>query len=166
MRRIPVMICASLLLLCSAHADDPKPAPDPALLKAEKALRAVLADVEPAPSFEFPDYSQTLVVKYRTRKFMVHTTSMIGKHSQKAREVEGPSYLGFQLEMHLQKAGTVNQAVVPQTLRRPYWETALDVTVIPGTDKQFYWSLSYGSRVQRDLLKLVKDAIKNLAKKG
>ena len=113
MKRVRALICASLVSLCSAHAEDPNAGPAPALLKAEKALRAVLADVDPEPLFEYSEHSESLVVKYRTRKFMVHSTTKTGKHSEKAIEVEGPSYQGFQLKIHLQDAGTVNQAVVP-----------------------------------------------------
>ena len=166
MKRVSVLICASLVLLGFAHAEDPNTGPAPALLKAEKALRAVLADVDPEPLFEYSEHSESLVVKYRTRKFMVHSTTKTGKHSEKAIEVEGPSYQGFQLKIHLQKAGTVNQAKVPQTLRRPYWRMDLDVTLIPATDKQFYWGLSYGTRVNKDLLKQVKEAINGLGKRG
>ena len=162
MKPIRILICASLVSLCSAQAEDPDAGPAPALLKAEKALRAALGDLDPEPSFEYSEHSESLIVKYRTRKFMVHTTTKSGRHSDKAIEVEGPSYQGFQLDIHLQEAGTINQAVVPQTIRRPYWQTDLDVTPLPGTDKQLYWGLSYGSRVSQDLLTQVKDAIKSL----
>ncbi len=165
MKRVSVLICASLVLLGFAHAEDPNTGPAPALLKAEKALRAVLADVDPEPLFEYSEHSESLIVKYRTRKFMVHRTTKIGKHSEKAIEVEGPSYQGFLLKIHLQNAGTVNQAVVPQTIRRPYWTMDLDVTLIRATDKQLYWALSYGSRVNKDLLKQIRHAIKSLDKR-
>jgi len=166
MKRVCALVFGWLVLLCSAHADDPKSGPAPALLKAEKTLRAVLVDVDPAPLFEFSEHSESLVVKYRTRKFMVHSTTKTGKHSEEAIEVEGPSYQGFQLKIHLQKAGTINQAEVPQTIRRPYWKTDLDVTLIPATDKQLYWGLSYGTRVDKPLLKQVKEAINSLGKEG
>ncbi len=165
MKRVRGLICASLVSFCSAHAEDPNAGPAPGLLKAEKAVRAVLADVNPEPLFEYSEHSESLVVKYRTRKFMVHSTTMTGKHSEKAIEVEGPSYQGFQLKIHLQDAGTVNQAKVPQTIRRPYWTMDLDVTLIRATDKQLYWALSYGSRVNKDLLKQVKHAINSLDKR-
>jgi hypothetical protein len=135
------------------------------LARVEKALRSALADLDPEPSFEYPRDTKSLVVKHQTRKFMIHSVSMIGKYSQKVHEEDGPSYKGFMLRLHLQKAGFVNQAVVPQTIRRPYWRTDLDVTVIKGTDKQLYWGLSYGSRVDRKLLKKVKSVVNALGKK-
>lgn len=159
MKQVSLLILASLPVLFSADAEDPTAGPAPSLLRVEEALRAALADADPGPFFEYPQHAKSLVVKYRTRKFMVHSRTKSGKHSEKAREVEGPSYKGFLLTVRLQKVGTPNQAVVPQTLASPYWRTDLDFTPIPGTDKQLYTILSYGTRVNKNLLKQVKEAI-------
>ena len=160
MAHVSMLLCVSLRLLCSGYGEDSRVDMAPALVKVEQTLRTVLADVDPQPVFEYQSDGQSLVVKYRVRKFMVHSTTKMGKHSEKAHEVDGPSYKGFLLKVDLQEAGDVNQARVPQTLRRPYWMTAIDVTPIPASDKQIFWGLSYGSRADKDLLKKVKEALK------
>jgi|GEM_PF-3319827 len=159
MKPATALICTLFLLPCHARAEDPPPKPDPVLLKAEESLRAVLADIDPEPSFEYPKHTKSLIVKYRTRKFMIHHGSKIGKYSEKAHEVEGPSYMGFMLKIHVQKAGFVNQPCVPQTIREPYWRTDLNVTAVKNADKQLYWALSLGSQVDQNHLKLVRGAI-------
>lgn len=145
--------------------DDTKAArkPDPILLKTEKALRSALAKVGNELSFEFPAHTRSLVVKYRIRKFMVHDRSKTGEVSVDAHERVGPSFRGFLLRAHVQKKGTVNQAVVPQTIREPYWQTDLDVVEVAGTDWQLYWALSYGTRTDKSLLRSVRNAITGLS---
>ncbi len=162
MRQVAVLICGLFLLPCHTRAEDQAPKPDPVFRKAEESLRAALVDIDPRPSFEYPKHAKSLFVKYRTRKFMIHNGSMTGEYSEKAHEEEGPSYRGFMLKVHLQKAVAVNQAVVPQTLRRPYWRTDLNITTVDGTDQQFYWGLSYGNRVDQSHLKRIRSAINAL----
>jgi hypothetical protein len=144
------------LSLGQVHAGTAKP--DPALEAAATALRALC---KAHASFSTRG-SQSLLVKYKTRKFMVHGMSMIGEHNQEAHEEEGPRYNGFLLSIHLQEAGTVMAAVVPQTIRRPYWQTDLDV-VVCGAGKQLYWALSYGASTGPAVLKQVRDALGGLA---
>jgi purine nucleosidase len=162
MRCIRFLCCAVALALAigQAHAGTAKP--DPALEAAETALRAALQELAPQPSFEYARASGALLVKYKTRKFMVYGMSMIGEYNQEAREEEGPQYNGFLLSIHLQEAGTVNAPVVPQTIRRPYWQTDLDI-VVCGRGKQLYWALSYGTSTSPAILKQVRDALQGLA---
>jgi hypothetical protein len=164
MKIISLIIFTLFLSLCFARAADTIPQSDPVLLKAEMSIRLALADIDPEPLFEYPKHTKSLIIKYRTRKFMIHNGSMIGKYSKKAHEEEGPGYKGFMLAIHLQKAGTVNQAEVPQTIQGPYWKTDLNITVAKGTNKQLYWGLSYGNRVDSKLLKRVRSAINALGK--
>ena len=165
MKQILLMVYMLALVTTQANAEEGKIERDPVLLKVEKSLRSALAQVVPEPSFEYPAYSKSLVVKHRTRKFMVHGRTKSGKISEKAHEVEGPSYKGFMLRVHLQKAGTVNQARVPFTSREPYWRTDLNITEVAETDKQLYWALSYGTRVDKELLRKVDETVKGLGKK-
>jgi hypothetical protein len=139
---------------------------DPVLSLAEKAIKSSLAISDPnlMLTFEYPKHSKSLVVKYKTRKFMIHSGSKIGRYSEKAHEEEGPSYQGFLLSLHLQKKGTVNQAVVPQTIRQPYWRTDLNVTIVDKSDCQLYWGLSYGSRTDEKLLAIVRKAMNSIGR--
>ena len=61
-----------------------------------------------------------------------------------AQDVKSASDV-FLLRIHAQDKGTVNQAVVPQTIRQPYWRTDLDVAVVPDTGHQLYCALAYPS---------------------
>jgi hypothetical protein len=147
-------------------ADNAIPQRDPVLSLAEKAIKSAVAISDPnlMLTFEYPKHSKSLVVKYKTRKFMIHSGSKIGKYSEKAHEEEGPSYQGFLLRLHIQKKGTVNQAIVPQTIRQPYWRTDLNVTIVDKSDRQLYWGLSYGSRTDEKLLAIVRKAVNSIGR--
>jgi len=106
--------------------------------------------------------SSSLIISYRKRKFMVHPSLMTGERSEKAIEMDGPDYRGFILRLFLEPAGTINQAETPQTLIEPYWKTYLDVSIIKDTDKQFYWSLSYGNRTSKALIDSLIKAVKSV----
>jgi hypothetical protein len=136
--------------------------PEPVLLQVEKALRRALAGLDEEVTFRYEVHSPSLTVKYRTRTFMVHGGSKTGAFSEELREEEGPDLRGFLLRVHAQDKGTVNQAEVPQTIRRPYWHTDLDVTAVAGTDRQLYWALSYVAGTDRGLLKKIGEAIAGL----
>lgn len=166
MKKLLILSCSVFLVICSVQAEDATTQPDPALLKAEQTIRKVLADIDPEATFEYPEHTQTLLVKYRPRKFMIHGGSKIGKYDEKAHEEEGPDYMGFILRLHLQEAGTVNQAVVPQTIRASYWNTDLNITTVKGTDKQLYWGLSYGNRTDAELLDKLRSSIASLENKA
>ncbi len=139
-----------------------KAKPESVLHQAEKALRAALSDLKEEVTFEHANHSTSLTVKYQIRKFMVHGASMAGVFTEKAHEVEGPDVRGLLLLIHVQDKGTVNQAVVPQTLRQLYWRTDLDVSVVSDTDWQLYWGLSYGAQTDRGLLKKIRDVMEGL----
>lgn len=135
---------------------------DLVLEKVQNCLITVLKPLNPEPSIEYAKHSKSLIIKYRTRKFMVHSGSKIGRFSEKAHEAVGPDFDGFMLQVHVQDAGTVNQARTPQTVWRPYWKTDLDVTQIAGTSKQIYWGLSYGSSPDGSLLSRVGKTLREL----
>jgi len=165
MKIVSMIIFTLFLSLCFARAEETTPRSDTVLLRAEKSIRIALADIDPEPIFEYPKHAKSLIVKYRTRKFMIHNGSMIGKYSEKAHEEEGPGYKGFMLTINLQKAGAANQACIPQTIRGPYWRTDLNITVIKGSDKQLYWGLSYGNCVDSKLLEKTRTAVNALGRK-
>jgi len=132
---------------------------NPMLQKVEKCLQGVLEQLGDEVLIEYGDSSESLTIKYRTRKFIVHSASKIGKFSEDAHETIGPDFDGFMLNIYLQDAGIVNQAETPQTIRQPYWRTDLDVTQIAGTSKQIYWGLSYWSRADEKILSSIRKTI-------
>ena len=172
--RCVIMFVVLVCLISSSHpaessqaeaerrADTVPTRPESCLHQAEKALRSALSGLTEEVTFEYAEHSPSLTVKYRCRKFMVHGGSKPGAFSEKPHEVEGPDLRGFLLRVHVQDEGTVNQAVVPQTIRQPYWRTDLDITVVPGTGHQLYWALAYGSRTDESLLNGVRAAVKGL----
>jgi hypothetical protein len=133
MTRAIVLICPLFLMASVVRAQDADSTPAAVLALVEESLRTVLADISPKPTYEHHS-SGSLTVKYKARQFMLHGSSKTGQFSEKAKETVGPSYLGFVLNIHLQGAGLVNQAGVPQTVKLPYWRTELDVTKIRDSD--------------------------------
>ena len=164
LRRLLLSYCIVDLLSLSGHAcGEDSVAPDLKLL--ERWIRTEFKDAGEGLHFEYPDSEpNTLVVNYRTRKFLVHGQSKIGRFSDVAYETTGPSFQGFQLKLSLQESGAVNTAATPQTLSRPYWKTFLDVRPLKGTDKQVFCRLSYGSQVDQNQFALAKKIILNLDK--
>ena len=120
------------------------------------ALQPVLQKLDPKPDLSYPSSSPTLLITYKSQMYKIHGRSMTGEVSPDAHDELGPSFRGFVLRVHLQEKGEANQAATPQSLREPYWRTDLDVTPLPGTQKQIYWSLSYGVRTDNDLLAQIK----------
>ena len=163
MQRATVFMILSILMFCDANAQDETSRPEHVLRMAEERLRTALADVSPAPLYEHPG-ANTLVVKYKARKFMVHGSNLQGRFSEKAHETDGPSYTGFILTVRVQPAGVINMAGVPQTLEMPYWRTDLDVTMPKGLGHQLFWGLSYGNRPDQRHLKKIKDVFHALGK--
>ena len=146
MTRAFVLICPLFLMVSVVRAQDATPQPATVMAEVEESLRTALADLSPKPTYEHHSRG-SLTVKYKARKFIVHGNTKIGKFSEKAHETDGPSYRGFILTVRIQGAGIINQAMVPQTIRGPYWRTDLDVTRVKDTDFQLYWGLAYGNRL-------------------
>ena len=152
-----LVLTLTLCALLPVQAQTP-----PALQQVEKRLQSALSSLSLPPTVEHADGGLTLLVRYRTQTFRVHSRSMTGEWSAEATDQTGPSYRGFILRVSLQRLGEVNQATTPQTLQEPYWRTYLDVTPVAGTSWQIYWSLSYGSRIDEPLLALLKKTLQDL----
>jgi hypothetical protein len=135
----------------------------PILKRAEQTLRSALADIEPDLEVEYPTSSFSLIVNYKTQDFVIRPRSKTGAISEQTYNETGPSFRGFAMKCHLQPAGTINQAEIPQTIKEPYWQTDLNVTQVAGTDKQLYWALSYGSRTEKSLLTRIRKAMESLS---
>jgi len=126
------------------------------------ALSAIDRDVV---SIKLLKRHDTFILLYRPQAFKVHGRTMTGEVDIEAHDDVGPSYDGLVVKAYLQPRGNVNQAVTPQTIREPYWQTDLDVTPIGDSEKQVYWALSYGSRTDKGLLDKVRKQMKALEDK-
>ncbi len=151
-------------------ADDRVSSRDPLVILAEDTIRSAVAALDPnlTLSYGYSKYhpQDSLVVKYKTRDFMIHyRTSKYGGYSKKAEKKEGPSRQGFLLEIRLEKVGTGHQIEIPQTLRRPYWRTDVDIRIMDKSSKQFYCLLSYGFGTDQKLLTTVKKAVNSLGRR-
>ena len=135
---------------------------NPDLNRVAAALRPVLEKFDIKADITFANPNASLVVSYRTQSCKIHARSMTGEISPDAYDETGPSFKGFVLRVHLQDKGEVNQAVTPQTLQEPYWQTNLEVTPLGGTQKQIYWALSFGSRTDTKLLEQLRKAMNDL----
>jgi hypothetical protein len=135
----------------------------PSELKAvQSAIEPAILKLDPFPEIGYLDDGRTLLVAYKTQTYKVHGKLKTGEVSPETRDEMGPGYKGFILRVHLQDAGEINQAVTPQTVHEPYWQTDLDVTALKGTKKQIYWGLSYGAQTDTQLLSNLKRKIGEL----
>jgi hypothetical protein len=137
---------------------------DNTLKSIENNIRKALSEIESELAFEYPKYTSSLVIKYKTRKFMVHTIYKTGRISDEAFETEGPSYKGFLIKIYIEKKGTTHQAIIPQRINEIYWETDLNHTVINNTDRQIHWRISFGVCTDKELLEKIKNIIIDFAK--
>ena len=168
MKTAPVLICLVALFTswCAPGADT---TPNAELRIVASALQPVLGKLAPKPEISYADGRSTLTAAYKSQMYKIHGIQMTGEVLTNAHDELGPSFKGFVLQVHLQELGEVNQAVTPQTLRRPYWQTYLDVTPLAGTQKQIFWGLSYGVRTDTNLLAQIRftlDSLRGASKKA
>ena len=90
-----------------------------------------------------------LTAKHGTMVFTVHRHWKTGEIRKETDEVEGPNFRGFVLRISVRDGKYEGQAMVPQTLREPYWQTYIDRP--PTEDGKGYYVIdfSYGSRLSR-----------------
>lgn len=158
-QRVFLSWTALLMLLSSADAADTKPAPE--LKSVTDNLDSVFKELDPKPTIQVMNQGTSLEIRYLPQTFKIHGKTKSGEILAEATDQIGPSHKGFVIHIHLQKKSEVNQAVTPQTIREPYWNTNLDITALDKTDKQIYWALSYGSRTPDTLLKSIRESLKS-----
>lgn len=132
--------------------------PDPVLTALQAQIERELHELEPMIGVDIPEHyaGKSLILRYKTRKYMVYPGSKSGRLGRELEEKEGPDDEGILLRVHVQAKGEVNQAVVPQTIDEPYWKTFLNVYPIKNAEKQIYVALSYRSRTDKDLISKLK----------
>ena len=136
--------------------------PNPLFAEVTQRLKPIISHLSPDQVEIIPEAAD-LTVSYQTQNYKIHGGSMTGEFSKEAHNETGPTFKGFILTIQVQPKGEINQAVTPQTLRRPYWQTYIQVTPLAGSDKQLYWGLSYGSRTDTNLLARIMQAVEGMA---
>ena len=157
---LAAILCVSAGARLQAVEDEPVQ-PDPALLEFRERFEATVADSLPESEFAFPEANggATLVMRSKTREYQVYPSDMTGRLGRELRPVEGPDDGGLMLTVRVQEAGEINQAVVPQTLQRPYWFTWLNVIPAPGGEKQFFVALSYRRTTDEELVTQIREML-------
>jgi hypothetical protein len=149
-------------LAFSGHAQDS----GAVLRELEVRLKPVLEGLKPPPVFRYLEPGQSLEVSFRAQKFLVHPQAKPGQWSTNLVERVGPGATGFILWARLQPLGTVNESVMPQTLREPYWSTYMDVTAVAGITNQVYWGLSSSPWTDERVVARLMRTVESLALTG
>jgi hypothetical protein len=160
MRAITSLVCIVIAMTSSLFAAGP---PNNAELKPVfQAIQPILDKLKPAAKIESD--GATFKVTYLPQTFKIHPILMDGEIIADARDEIGPSYKGFILDVGLEPKGEVNQLVTPQTRTEPYWHTDVDITPLGQTNKQIFWALSYGSRMDEKILVEIRQKLNALSK--
>ena len=92
------------------------------------------------------------VAKHGTIVFTVHQRWKTGEVRKEAVQVEGPNFKGFLLSISVQEGEYEGAAMIPQTLREPYWQTYIDRPSTEDGTGHYVINFSYGSRLDRDFM--------------
>jgi hypothetical protein len=98
---------------------------------------------------------RTVTLSYRTRKFMVHNTDKLGRHSEKAHETVAPKTDGLIARITIQDGRYSGAAKIPQTLKRPYWSTYVNAYPVAKGKQHLHVNISYGSKTDRETIKKI-----------
>jgi len=104
------------------------------------------------PKAELAANNGNLVAKHGTMIFTVHPYGKAGEILKKTDQVEGPNFKGFMLSISVKNGKYEGQAMVPQTLRRPYWQTYIDRPPTNDGKSHYVINFSYGSRLDREFM--------------
>lgn len=155
---LATLVCISLTTL--SLAEQPKEPPDPVIvaLKAKLEHEFQKLNLNPKPTFEFlRGYEgRTLVVRLKTREYVIHPRTPKGGFAETTVKREGPADDGFLLNAHIQPLGQVNQPVTPQVIREPYWSLFVDVYPVKNTQKQIYFFLAFNESTDGALIENIK----------
>ena len=97
----------------------------------------------------------SLVARYHTDKFMVHSAQKTGYVEPKAHEEECPNYDGILVHVWLENGRYDGPTDYPLTMREPYWTTYGDAIPVDGGTKHLLVSVSYGGQTDKRLLKAI-----------
>ena len=107
------------------------------------------------PDAEIATDDGNLTAKYRTMVFTVHGSlkSREGGFQAKTYKVEGPNTEGFMLSISVKSGKYKGQLGVPDTVRKPYWQTYIDCP--PTENEKGYYEIrfSYGDSLDPKFIK-------------
>lgn len=133
----------------------------------EAALSPVLTNLEPKCSLVFLPEENAVHADYRTKSYTLSSGKRLaGGGYLSGRSERGPDEEGFMLTAWLLDAGAVDEFERPAIGQSSRWKTDEGMTPVAGTQKQLYWSLSYGPKVDLALLERVRQSFQNLAVAG
>jgi hypothetical protein len=136
-------------------------APHPALVTLKAEFERILKESAPEAKVAFD--GESLVVEYRLRKYLVHGGGEgklpIWEFSEEAYETTGPSGTGIMLKAHVGPGREyLGQRVVPQTTRKPYWNTYLNAYPVKDKNEHLWIELSSGLCANENLIEALKAA--------
>src|SRR5688572_9854766 len=139
MRKIAFFFCV-FLTICPALGEVPT---DPGLLKLLDVIR------QQVPDAKIETTADSITAKSGTMMFTLHGRSKTGEVSPQTYQEEGPNFKGFVLKVTLTPGRYEGAAMVPQTLRDPYYPKFIDAR--PTADgASYYWvNFAYGSRFDK-----------------
>ncbi len=146
MKQIAIaLICGLLTVPCLAD--------EPMCREYQTKLQAVIQQHHPDAKVEKED--NRLVYRFHTQTFKIHAVNMQGHIYENAHDEEGPNVDGILVRVSLRErereGESVGQAVIPQTIRRPYWQTFINV--YPVSASQNLWvSISFGTKTDKNML--------------
>jgi hypothetical protein len=120
-------------------------------------LQAILNQYE--SEYEVILDNNDLTIKYNTDNFMIHSRDKTGYISPNAIEKEGPNYNGFLIKLSVQDGQYSGVAMIPQTLKKPYWKTFINAYPLSNNTQYIWCSFSYGVRTNKELIEEVVDSL-------
>jgi hypothetical protein len=120
-------------------------------------VKSIVSEYYPEASITETDNKTKFT--FKTMEFKIHGHQMTGKILETAHNEIGPSHLGFIISITFHENGVNQQAMLPQTLKEPYWNTFLNKINHENGKSQYFGSFSYGSRVQKEFIKKVSEAL-------
>jgi hypothetical protein len=150
MYRTVISVFAIVVATGNALAEPP---PDELVQKLTMAIRQHCPDAKIAVT------KTEFVAKFETMMFTLHRRGKGGDVFPDTYQDEGPKAKGFILRVTLNDGTYQGAAVVPQTLREPYFSTYIDASAAKQKDKHYFISFSYGSRLDKNLKQAIFEAI-------
>lgn len=132
---------------------------------AAPATQTQLADqISALVTEHFPDAviaqdNGKITAKHGTMIFTIHRHWKTGEIRKETDQIEGPNFEGFMISISVEDGRYEGQAMVPQTLNRRYWQEYIDRPPTADGKGHYVINLSYGSRIDRDFMKAVFEAL-------
>ncbi|MCA9040290.1 MAG: hypothetical protein KDA65_08095 [Planctomycetaceae bacterium] len=114
----------------------------------ELRIRSLIAEY--FPDAHISQENDQLSASHGTMRFTVHGHSKTGERAGLTYQVEGPNFEGFLFSLSVNEGKYQGQAVIPQTLREPYWETYIDRPPTEDGAGHYVINFSYGSRLNQN----------------